>query len=77
MFFQQAIPEVILVKPKRFGDERGFFQETYREREYTEAGIVGPFVQDNHSFSAEKGVVRGLHFQTPPYAQAKLVRCSR
>ena len=77
MFVKQSIPEVILVKPRRIGDQRGFFQETYRKKEYCENGISPDFVQDNHSYSADAFVIRGLHFQTNPYAQGKLVRCSR
>lgn len=72
-----AIPEVRLIRPQRIGDSRGFFSETYNRRALAEAGIDLDFVQDNHSLSREKGVVRGLHFQIPPYAQAKLVRVSR
>lgn len=77
MFERLAIPDVILVTPKRFGDERGYFSETFRENDYAGAGITGPFVQDNHAYSANAGVLRGLHFQKPPMAQAKLVRCVR
>ena len=76
-FETTKIPGVILVKPKRFGDDRGYFADTYRENLFEEAGIYGPFVQDNHSLSAEAGVIRGLHFQTQPSPQAKLVRCTR
>jgi dTDP-4-dehydrorhamnose 3,5-epimerase len=63
--------------PKRYGDHRGFFSEVYSKKVFLEAGIEADFVQDNHSFSANRGVVRGLHFQLPPFAQAKLVRVSR
>jgi dTDP-4-dehydrorhamnose 3,5-epimerase len=66
-----------LVRPKRSGDDRGWFSETYNVRRYKEAGIDVAFCQDNHSFSREPGVIRGLHFQAPPTAQAKLVRCVR
>ena len=76
-FARQAIPDVILVTPDRHGDARGYFSETFRANVYEEAGIAGPFVQDNHAYSAEAGVLRGLHFQAPPKAQAKLVRCAR
>jgi len=76
-FERQAIPDVILVTPDRHGDARGFFTETFRANVYEAAGIAGPFVQDNHAFSAAAGVLRGLHFQAPPMAQAKLVRCAR
>ncbi|RZJ47470.1 MAG: dTDP-4-dehydrorhamnose 3,5-epimerase [Brevundimonas sp.] len=68
---------VVLITPKRFGDARGWFSETYSEARATEAGIDVRFVQDNQSFSAAVGTVRGLHFQRPPRAQAKLVRCIR
>ena len=69
-----AIPDVILFEPKVFGDERGFFFESFNDREFTEAvGRPVTFVQDNHSRS-RKGVLRGLHYQLPPHAQGKLVR---
>lgn len=71
-----AMPEVKLVRPRRHGDARGFFIETYNQRDLAEAGITDVFVQDNHSLSETAGTVRGLHFQSPPFAQAKLVRCS-
>ena len=73
----EQIPDVILVKPKRFGDSRGFFEESYVRQRYVDGGIDIEFVQDNHSLSQQKGTLRGLHFQTPPRAQAKLVRCTR
>jgi dTDP-4-dehydrorhamnose 3,5-epimerase len=66
-----------LIKPRRFGDERGWFAETYSRRTYAGLGVEVDFVQDNHSMSAPVGVLRGLHFQAPPSAQAKLVRCVR
>lgn len=69
--------KLFLLKPKRFGDARGWFMETYSEKAFATLGIHHGFVQDNHSFSAEIGTLRGLHFQTPPFAQAKLVRCTR
>lgn len=65
------------VRPKRFSDERGFLSEVWREDRMAEAGIAAHFVQDNHSFSTVRGVLRGLHFQQPPAAQDKLVRVSR
>ena len=68
---------LFLLKPRRFGDDRGFFAETYSARVLSEKGISKLFVQDNHSFSVRVGTVRGLHFQAPPHAQAKLVRCGR
>ena len=75
-FENTNIPGVILVKPKVFGDNRGFFLETYEKIGFERAGIKGGFVQENHSKS-EKGVIRGIHFQRGEYAQAKLVRCIR
>lgn len=70
-----AIPDVLLVTPDVFGDERGFFLESYHEEKFMKAGIIPRFVQDNHSKSS-RGVLRGLHFQSPPFAQGKLVRVS-
>lgn len=67
----------LLLTPKRFGDARGFVSETYSAARLAEAGIDLAFVQDNHAFSRPAGVLRGLHFQTPPQAQAKLVRVVR
>lgn len=72
-FTRLAIPEVILVEPQLFGDERGFFAETYKASEFKANGIDVDFVQDNHSRS-KAGVLRGLHFQKNPNAQGKLVR---
>ncbi len=72
-----SIPDVLLLTPSRFVDERGFFSETWNERRFIEAGITGPFVQDNHVRSADRGVVRGLHLQIGPNAQGKLVRVVR
>lgn len=66
-----------LLTPKCFGDNRGWFFETYSKRTFLEYGIDITFVQDNHSFSSEKGILRGLHFQTNPKAQTKLIRCSK
>lgn len=71
------IPDVILVTPPRFGDARGYFSETFNAARFTDAGVEGPFVQDNQSLSRSRGVVRGLHCQLPPFAQGKLVRCLR
>ena len=64
-----------LIQPLRHGDHRGFFVETYSFKKYLELGIDFSFVQDNHSLSKELGTLRGLHFQAPPHAQAKIVRC--
>jgi len=66
---------VTLVRPRRFGDERGWFTETYNKERYAALGIDVAFVQDNHSMSRDVGVLRGLHWQAPPFGQAKLVRC--
>jgi len=74
---ETRIPEVKLLRPKKFGDHRGFFSETYNRRTFADLGIEIEFVQDNHSLSVEGGTIRGLHFQTPPYAQDKLVRVVR
>ena len=75
-FERQSIPDVILVKPKVFGDNRGFFMETYKKSEFVANGIDVEFNQDNHSKSSAH-VLRGLHYQAKPYGQAKLVRCVR
>jgi dTDP-4-dehydrorhamnose 3,5-epimerase len=74
---ETLIPDVKLIRMRRHVDDRGFFSETYSARSLAAAGITCPFVQDNHSFSARAGTVRGLHFQIPPHAQAKLVRVVR
>lgn len=68
-----AIPEVKILRPKRFGDPRGFFSEVYNRRVFAAAGIDLDFVQDNHTLSGPRGTLRGLHFQKPPATQAKLV----
>ncbi|MBR1753269.1 dTDP-4-dehydrorhamnose 3,5-epimerase [bacterium] len=73
-FEKQKIQDVILVKPRVFGDERGFFMETYKKSEFEQNGIPNNFIQDNHSKSS-KGVLRGLHYQAGEHAQAKIVRC--
>lgn len=72
-----AIPEVKLVIPRRFEDARGHFAETFHAARFAEAGIPGPFIQDNHSLSRRRGTVRGLHCQIAPSVQGKLVRCIR
>ena len=72
-----ALPEVLILTPRRFGDARGWFMVTYNAARMAEAGIDIAWVQDNQSFSAVKGTLRGLHYQRPPHAQDKLVRCSR
>ena len=68
---------VKLLKPNRFGDDRGWFSETYNQAKMLALGIDTVFVQDNHSLSRPVGVLRGLHFQAPPHGQVKLVRCVR
>ena len=72
-----ALDGVCEIRPRRFEDDRGFFSETWNFAQWSEAGIRTQFVQDNHSLSRERGVLRGLHFQAPPMAQAKLVRVTR
>src|SRR5262245_62326464 len=69
-----SLPGVILLTPRRFSDARGYFTKTNNERTFNAAGIAAKFVQDNQSYSVKRGTVRGLHFQLPPAAQAKLVR---
>lgn len=73
-FQKLEIPEVILIKPTVLGDERGFFMETYKWTDFADFGINEQFIQDNHSKSVARGVLRGLHFQKKPMGQAKLVR---
>jgi dTDP-4-dehydrorhamnose 3,5-epimerase len=72
-----AIPDLLLFTPKKHGDQRGFFSETFRADIFAAYGVESTFVQDNEVYSAQKGVLRGLHFQLPPHAQGKLVRCAR
>jgi dTDP-4-dehydrorhamnose 3,5-epimerase len=69
-----AIPEVLLITPKRHGDARGWFSETWSRKSLAAAGIEADFVQDNQAFNARKGTLRGLHFQKAPHPQAKLIR---
>jgi len=71
---RKKIEGPLLLRPKKFFDDRGFFSETYHEERWKSAGVDPTFVQDNHSYSKYKGTVRGLHLQHPPYEQAKLVR---
>ncbi|MCX7787886.1 MAG: dTDP-4-dehydrorhamnose 3,5-epimerase [Spirochaetes bacterium] len=75
-FRKLPLKGLLLIEPKVFYDERGFFMETYKHPEFFVNGVRGPFVQDNHSCS-KRGVLRGLHFQKPPRAQGKLVRVIR
>ena len=74
---QTDLSGVVVLTPKRFGDARGFFCESWNRQRMRDAGFDFDWVQDNHSVSAQVGTVRGLHFQSPPHAQAKLVRCGR
>ncbi len=67
----------VVIEPRRFADDRGFFSEVWKASTHAEIGITTSFVQDNHSLSRQKGTMRGLHFQRPPTAQGKLVRCVR
>ena len=69
--------QIPLIIPQRFGDQRGFFAETYSRHKYAEMGVNVEFVQDNYSLSHDVGTLRGLHFQAPPHAQGKLMRCGR
>jgi dTDP-4-dehydrorhamnose 3,5-epimerase len=72
-----AIPDVKLITPRRVGDARGYFSETFNQRRFAEAGLIADFTQDNHSLSRPRGTVRGLHFQRGAFAQAKLVQVLR
>ena len=76
-FVPTGLEGVIEVRPRRFGDQRGWFSEVYKRDEFADGGIADDFVQDNESFSAPAGTLRGLHYQLQPYAQAKLVRVLR
>jgi dTDP-4-dehydrorhamnose 3,5-epimerase len=71
------LPSVFILVPERFGDQRGFFEESWNASDLVECGVKISFVQDNHSYSKELGTLRGLHYQAPPHAQDKLVRCTR
>lgn len=72
-----ALEGVLILTPARHGDARGFFSESWNHKRMLDAGLDFDFVQDNHSLSTEQGTLRGLHYQSPPHAQAKLVRCSK
>jgi len=74
---ETEIPEVKIIELDVFGDNRGWFTESYNKKKLFDLGINVDFIQDNHSFSAEKGTLRGIHFQNNPMAQSKLVRCTR
>jgi dTDP-4-dehydrorhamnose 3,5-epimerase len=71
------LPGVLIIEPVRHGDHRGFFSETWQRQRFADHGITADWIQDNHSRSATPGTLRGLHFQSPPHAQAKLLRCIR
>ncbi|MDP4551668.1 dTDP-4-dehydrorhamnose 3,5-epimerase [Alkalihalobacillus macyae] len=71
------LENVIVIEPRVFGDHRGWFMETYSDSEFKKVGLDLNFLQDNHSFSAKKGTLRGLHYQINPKAQTKLVRCTK
>ena len=77
MIFQTKLAGVLIIEPRRFADERGFFSESWNKKALADQGVDLDFVQDNHSLSYASGTVRGLHYQAPPHAQAKLVRCGR
>ncbi len=74
---QTDLSGVLILTPQRFGDARGWFTETWNAERMAAAGLNLAFAQDNHSFSAQQGTLRGLHYQAPPRAQDKLIRCSR
>ncbi len=74
---QKKLQGPLLLQPKKFFDDRGFFAETYQEERWKNAGVIPTFIQDNHSLSRQQGTVRGLHLQHPPFEQAKLVRVLR
>lgn len=74
---ETGLPGVVIIEPQVFGDQRGYFMETYSQKTFAEMGIENVFVQDNQSYSQKKGILRGIHFQNAPMAQAKLVRVTR
>ena len=74
---ETPLPGVVVIEPKRFNDDRGFFCETWNADRMANAGLDVEYVQDNHSMSEDIGTLRGLHFQAPPHAQTKIVRCGR
>lgn len=76
-FIKTDIKDLLIIEPNVFGDNRGWFSETYNIENFKKKGIEITFIQDNHSYSAAKGVLRGLHFQNNPKAQTKLVRCTK
>ena len=76
-FLETKIKDLLIIEFKVFGDNRGWFTESYNKEIFKANGIDINFVQDNHSYSKEKGVLRGLHFQNEPYQQTKLIRCTK
>lgn len=76
-FIKTDIQDLLIIEPNVFGDHRGWFSESYNRSVFIQNGIDNVFVQDNHSFSSQKGVLRGLHFQNAPKAQTKLIRCTK
>ncbi len=74
---ETKLKEVKIIEMDCFGDNRGWFMETYNQKKFNDIGILTTFVQDNHSMSAQKGTLRGLHFQNDPMAQTKLLRCTK
>lgn len=74
---ETKLKDVFIIEPQVFGDARGWFMESWSEKKLADAGINNQWVQDNHSYSAQKGVLRGLHYQLNPACQAKIVRCTR
>jgi dTDP-4-dehydrorhamnose 3,5-epimerase len=70
----EKLPDIVLIRPERHGDDRGWFAEVYKRSEFAANGIAIEFCQDNHSLSADRGTLRGLHFQVAPFAQGKLIR---
>lgn len=74
---ETKLKDCYILEPDRFGDNRGWFSESYNKKVFEDLGLSYDFVQDNESFSTKKGVLRGLHFQNEPYTQAKIVRCTR
>lgn len=76
-FIKTNINDLIVIEPNIYSDNRGWFSESYNEKVFNDNGISVKFIQDNHSFSIQKGVLRGLHFQNNPYAQTKLIRCTK
>lgn len=78
MIEKTALPGILRISPRRYGDDRGFFSETWNRKTLEAEGVHLPeFLQDNQSLSHDRGTVRGLHYQAPPHAQGKLVRCGR